>query len=110
MLAFRVELLIAPVGGGWFIRSIIMADTTAIFLSSKGDLVQHELGDWVREGGGYWEVVRLGLEAIGVSHEVKAVFLTGGEGEPVVSNNTRKTNQFTFKWFLSSLKYFIDLS
>ena len=41
-----------------------------VLLSGKGDLVQDELGDWVRESRGDGEDVRLGLEAVLVSHKL----------------------------------------
>ena len=48
---------------------------TGVFLSSKGDLVQHELGDGVGEGGGHGQKGRVGLVAALVGDELD---LNGG--------------------------------
>ena len=48
--------------------ALSLTGLAGVLLSSEGDLVQDELGDWVGEGGGDGEEVRLGLEAVLVSH------------------------------------------
>ena len=50
--------------------SAVLAQFAAlVFLLGEGDLVEHELGDWVGECGGNWEVGRFGFVAIFVSNE-----------------------------------------
>ena len=44
--------------------TLSLTGLAGVLLSSEGDLVQDELGDWVGEGRGDGEEVRLGLEAI----------------------------------------------
>ena len=57
-----LSLLGRSIGAGWFLGP------TGVLLGSEGDLVQHELRDWVGEFGSHRQEVRLGLEAVLVSH------------------------------------------
>ena len=50
--------------------ALSLTGLAGVLLSSEGDLVQDELGDWVGEGRGDGENVRLGLEAVLVSHKL----------------------------------------
>ena len=50
--------------------ALLLTGLAGVLLSSEGDLVQDELGDWVGEGRGDGENVRLGLEAVLVSHKL----------------------------------------
>ena len=50
--------------------ALFLTGLAGVLLSSEGDLVQDELGDWVGEGGGDGENIRLGLETVLVSHKL----------------------------------------
>ena len=41
-----------------------------VLLGGLSDLVQHELGDWVGEGGGHGQQVRLGLVTVLIGDEL----------------------------------------
>ncbi|MPC29090.1 hypothetical protein E2C01_022308 [Portunus trituberculatus] len=55
---------------GALLAAELTAGAGGVLLSCKGDLVQHELGDGVRELGGHGEQRRFGLETILVGHEL----------------------------------------
>ena len=66
----------------WALIGVASSGSKSVFLSSLGNLVQDELGDWVGEFRGNWEVVGLGYVSIlSIGTVCEWEVITVGQGE-----------------------------